>query len=93
MSLDPFEALEDLIYEHQKAVIASEYGAMEADRANYGWGETELDDSLVVETKVYGPGMVLITTGQVNTIEFEDEWRSFGPDRWNPPSSPLEAFK
>lgn len=79
MSPNAWDDLEDKIYEHQEVVISAEYGAVEADRANYGWGVTEMDDGISVETKIYGPSRVLVTTAKLGAQadDFEDEWRDY----------------
>lgn len=70
--------LEDRIYAHQERVIREKYGKEAADQANYGWGVDERDDSITVETKIYGDEpMVLVTFAKFPDYEFYDSWRSY----------------
>jgi hypothetical protein len=64
-----WDEAEDKIYDHQYEVIKQTYGKREADTANYGWGVTETKDGVLVETKVYGPHMKLVTDETL-----EDSW-------------------
>lgn len=71
------DQVEDEIYEHQRDLVAEKYGLIAAESANYGWGVDDTDDYISVATKVYVPGMKLVTNVYYDKIdEFEDKWES-----------------
>jgi len=56
------QVVEDEIYNRQYQWIKDNKGKEAAEKANYGWGVDTTGEKLVVETKVYGHG-VLISRG------------------------------
>lgn len=52
------EKVEDEIYDQQYQWIKDNKGKEAAEKANYGWGVDETGKELVVETKVYGHGVL-----------------------------------
>jgi len=74
MGLFNQEQFEDEIYQHQEKVIREEYGEREERAANYGWGVSERDWGIEIETKVYGPRKVLKTTRAFPDGAFVNEW-------------------
>jgi hypothetical protein len=65
----PFE---DKIYEEQFAKIKETFGEDAANSANYGWGVDEHEDTIAINTKIYGHG-VLTSIGNYNTGEIEHD--------------------
>jgi len=56
------QKVEDEIYNQQYQWIKDNRGKEAAEKANYGWGVDETGPELIVETKVYGHG-VLVSRG------------------------------
>lgn len=50
---------EDLLYGAQSSWIRRHYGEEAAENANYGWGVSGAGKGAVVETKVYGQGVLI----------------------------------
>ena len=78
-----WENLEERIYNHQEILIFKKYGGDASAKANYGWGTTEGEAYLEVETKIYDVGMeggrdVLTTKGYLSGGELEDRWELDG---------------
>ena len=69
--------LEDKIYKEQEEYIEKEYGKDAANKANYGWGVNDNEDSIEVATKVYGIG-ILNSTGFPSTGEIDHDFEEFG---------------
>jgi len=53
------QKVENEIYDRQYQWIKDNKGKEAAEKANYGWGVDETGKVLVVETKVYGHGVLI----------------------------------
>lgn len=69
-------AMEDRIFEAQQKLILKRFGADAANCANYGWGFTSVDDEVIIETKVYGHG-VLITNAKHPSRQLNHQFDPF----------------
>jgi hypothetical protein len=63
------------VIDAQFAWIKKECGAKAADQANYGWGVEISGKNVVVNTKVYGHG-VLTSTGTYRVRRIDHSWET-----------------
>lgn len=73
--LSPSEELEVAVWRHQLELIAERFGDEAANKANIGSGTVELEEGVIVTSKVYGHGR--LTTQSTKLGVFEDEWEDW----------------
>jgi len=69
------QAVEEEIYNQQYQWIKDNKGKEAAEGANYGWGVDEVGPELIVETKVYGHGV--LTSRGSSKEDIRHDWHPF----------------